>query len=766
MTPADTLDLLCPGAPAEIRVLTQERKMLVRRFSDHAEAALWGLSFPDARGVYVVMNPYDEAKIGKDGVDDNAVTRRHWLLIDADPLRDPLANATEEELQRAVTLAQAIRAYLAVHNWPDPVECLSGNGAHLLYRIDLPNEVLSTLLVKDILQHLASTFDNQHVHVDVKVANPSRITKLYGTVTRKGPHSDERPQRTSSITRVPDNLSCVTVEALQQTAKTLPASSPARPQTNQKTPSDKSDPLPQSLPNGNRHMTLFKEGCRLRRLGWNEPEIADALWSLFQHRNTGSDAPRKNIDDLAKDLCQRYTPAQDVFNMSETGDAEFFASCNADLVRYDHRRGRWLLFNGQIWVPQACGEINRLALETVRARQVAALQVTDTDQRLKRLKWAGAGEARSRQTNLLAIAQNVEPLADSGDNWDTDPWLLGAMNGVVDLKTGQLRDGRPEDRVTMRVRVAFDPRAQCPLWDTTVAQIFNNDQALIQYFDCLVGYSLTGDCREEILALCWGTGANGKGTLMNTLGWMLGDYADDLPFSTLELHDRTGIPNDIAKIVGKRFVTSSESGEAKRLNEARVKALTGRDPMTARFLHQEFFTFQPVAKFWLATNHKPDVRDDSVGFWRRLKMIPFTQSFDGSPNLQLKDKLKEEAPGILARAVKGCLTWQKHGLNEPAAVKGATALYRTESLPIARFLEECCVEKEGLSASFGQLFGSYKHWCGSVREVRLGRHKFSEALHDRFQIDTKDTQRVTFLDVGIIDEYAQQREPGDEQPPF
>ena len=243
---------------------------------------------------------------------------------------------------------------------------------------------------------------------------------------------------------------------------------------------------------------------------------------------------------------------------------------------------------------------------------------------------------------------------------------------------------------------------------------------------------------------------NGKGTLMNTLGWLLGDYTDDLPFSALELHERSGIPNDIAKIVGKRFVTSSESSETRRLNEARVKALTGRDPITARFLHREFFTFQPVAKFWLATNHKPVVRDTSVGFWRRIHLIPFTQSFAEKPNLHLKDRLRAEAAGILARAVRGCVAWQQEGLNPPKVVREATSAYQAESEPLAEFLDECCVVRDGATAMFGELFKRYLEWCGDTRgQGRLTRRQFGDALHQKFRKDPVKKQRVWFLGVGL-----------------
>ena len=510
-------------------------------------------------------------------------------------------------------------------------------------------------------------------------------------------------------------------------------------------------PTSRVVPEGERNDTLFREGCRLRERGMGRQAINDALLVINQHRCTPPlDTPE--VERIASS-CASYDVDQDIFRTTESGDAEFFGHYARDCVRYNFRRGDWLYFEGHHWRAPPSGEIDRLALSAIRQRQKVALEITDSDRRSKAAKWTFAGESRKRLTNMQVLARSVPPIADTGENWDMNPWLLGVPNGVVDLQTGKLRDGRPDDRISMQTGAPFHPNALCPIWDRTVADIFDNDAALIAYFDRFVGYSVTGDCREEVLAFASGGGANGKSTLINTLGEILGDYADDLPFSALELHERSGIPNDIAKIVGKRFVTSSESGETRRLNEARVKALTGRDPMTARFLHREFFTFRPNAKFWLATNSKPVVRDTSVGFWRRIHLIPFTRSFATNPDLQLKDKLRAEAPGILARAVRGCLAWQREGLNPPDVVRDATATYRTDCMPLARFVEARCVVQEGATATSGALWTAYERWCNDVRDpIRLTRPQFREALHDRFTQDPVDTQRVTFLGVGLQSE--------------
>lgn len=463
---------------------------------------------------------------------------------------------------------------------------------------------------------------------------------------------------------------------------------------------------------------------------------------------------RERIAAIAKWLggaLEEFAFPEGIPPLTESGDAEKFASINADVVRYDWRRGRWLLFDGQGWRPQSDGEIDRLALEAIRARQAEAVSLSNDDARRAALKWAISGEARARRGNLLELAKSVRPLADNGENWDLDPWLLGTPNGVVDLRTGEMRQGVPEDRITMRTRAIWDPNAVCPLWDETISQVFGGDQELIDYFDRFIGYSLTGDCSEEVLAVCFGAGANGKGTLMNTLAWVLGEYADDLPFSAFELGARAGIPNDIAKIVGKRFVTSSETGETARLNEARVKALTGRDPITARFLHKEFFTFQPVAKFWLATNHKPEVRDDSVGFWRRIRLIPFEQSFSGREDKRLKERLREELPGILARAARGTREWLKHGLKPPKSATSATDEWREESDLLAPFIEERCIVKDEGRVRASTLYSAYLWWHRDrgIREKPMSQKAFGLRVRRQFSVDER--RSVVYCGLALID---------------
>jgi putative DNA primase/helicase len=207
-----------------------------------------------------------------------------------------------------------------------------------------------------------------------------------------------------------------------------------------------------------------------------------------------------------------------------------------------------------------------------------------------------------------------------------------------------------------------------------------------------------------------------------------------MPFTTIEMRDRAAIPNDLAALVNRRFVTASETNDGTRLNESRVKTLTGCDPLTARFLHGEFFTFEPIAKFWLSVNHKPIVRDDSYGFWRRLRLIPFLKTFP--VNAQLAVELQAEAPGILAWAVRGCLAWQRDGLNPPAIVQNATREYETDSDPLAAFWAEACDADPDAQVRASELFEHYRRWAekhGLSERERLSATAFGRKVSDHLR---------------------------------
>lgn len=223
VTILETLRLLVLAGPIEIRALTD--RMLVERFASHLGAAEWADRIErqgQARAVYVTMNPFNSALVTGIAASDAAVTARRWLLVDVDPVRPKDANSSKDELAIACSTARAIEEYLLGLGWPSPVRALSGNGAHLLYLVDLPNDAASKALVDGVLRHLSEAFSSERANVDTSVSNAARITKLYGTTTRKGPHSEERPHRVSKITRVPESLESVPLDRLAHVAALAP----------------------------------------------------------------------------------------------------------------------------------------------------------------------------------------------------------------------------------------------------------------------------------------------------------------------------------------------------------------------------------------------------------------------------------------------------------------------------------------------------------------------------------------------------------------
>jgi len=276
-------------------------------------------------------------------------------------------------------------------------------------------------------------------------------------------------------------------------------------------------------------------------------------------------------------------------------------------------------------------------------------------------------------------------------------------------------------------------------------EILNRDDELIDYVHRAIGYSLTGLTIEQVLFLLYGSGANGKSVLLRILRAVFGKYAYNMPFSTVELRDRAAIPNDVAALADKRLVTAAETNDGARFNEARIKALTGCDPVTARFLHSEFFTFEPVAKFWLSVNHKPHVADDSYAFWRRVRLIPFLRQFreDADPNLE--KKLHDELPGILTFFVNGCRQWQQRGLKPPDVVQVATEQYQKESDPLSRFIDERCVIAATASVQASTFYKAYLLWANNQgfreREV-LSSTAFGRRMSERFQ--KQETRDATF----------------------
>ena len=437
---------------------------------------------------------------------------------------------------------------------------------------------------------------------------------------------------------------------------------------------------------------------------------------------------------------------------TDVGNAELFAHLCADRLRYDHQRERWLLWDGQRWKADPDAEVYRLAIEATRTRYRNAGKIDDLKERAEEASWAIKGEKRAAIEAMLALGKVQLGIADAGDNWDADPWLLNVKNGTLELRTGELREHRQADRITKLVPTDYDPDAKCPTWDAFLDRILGDRPELVEYLQRLVGYSMTGEVIEQIIILLIGLGSNGKSTLEEALLDLFADYATMAAPGLLLTSRNERHPTELADLYGKRFVMSMEVGEGKRLAETLVKQLSGSDTIKARRMNEDFWSFTPTHQLWLAANYKPVIKGTDLAIWRRIRLVPFDVVIPPAErNKKLPAQLRTELPGILAWAVRGCLAWQKDGLEPPEAVTVATAAYQEESDVLADFLSERCGVGDGSTIQASALYKAYTAWaeCEGLRPRDvLSSTMFGRRMTDRFHKEHK-RQGWVYFGIGL-----------------
>lgn len=420
------------------------------------------------------------------------------------------------------------------------------------------------------------------------------------------------------------------------------------------------------------------------------------------------------------------------FPFTDAGNGERFIARHGHDVRYVATWKSWLVWDGTRWLRDDTCEIERRAKETARAIHLEAVDLEDDAQRKATFKHAAASEAANRLDAMLRRARSEPPLPVRPGDFDRLPMLFNVANGTINLSDGRLRQHMRADLLTKRSNVRYDADAECPLWLKFLDRIFDGDKQVIEYVQRAVGYTLTGDTREQCLHLLHGAGQNGKSTFLEVIADLLGDYGMQADFTTFLDGKHGGPRDDIARLAGARMVRSSEVGEGKRLNESLVKSLTGQDTIAARFLYSETFEFHPVFKLWFAANHRPVIRGTDLAIWRRIRLIPFMVTIppdDRDP--ELADKLRAELPGILNWAILGCLAWLRDGLRPPPIVSIETDKYRTESDVMGAFLDECCERDSSYEVGASELYGAFKRWCHENGEWCPSQTHFGRRLDDR-----------------------------------
>lgn len=419
------------------------------------------------------------------------------------------------------------------------------------------------------------------------------------------------------------------------------------------------------------------------------------------------------------------------FNLTDLGNAKRLIAKHGDKIRYCFAWKKWLVWDSKTWHIDNNGQILRLAKDTVKNIYVETVYSADSEGREKVAKWGVKSEDEKRIRSMVSLAQSEECVPISPCELDTDPYLLNCLNGTIDLRIGKLLQHDSKNFITKIIPVEYHPEATCPRWIEFLETIFNWNYDLIRFVQRAVGYSLTGDCSEQCLFLLHGTGCNGKSTLLSCLSMLLGDYSQSADFETFLIRKNETIRNDLARMTGRRFISAIESEGERRLAEVLVKQLTGGDTITARFLFGEFFEFKPTFKIWLAANHKPNIRGTDYAIWRRIRLIPFNITIpEEKRDSKLSEKLRDELPGILGWVVRGCLEWQRNGLQIPEEVKGATNEYKNEMDGIGIFLNECCVisNDTAVKTQSSSIYDAYRNWCDKNGEYSLDNRKFGKKL--------------------------------------
>ena len=426
------------------------------------------------------------------------------------------------------------------------------------------------------------------------------------------------------------------------------------------------------------------------------------------------------------------------YPFTDVGNAQRLVAKFGKDLRYCPPWRKWLIWNGARWKVDKTGDIFLKAKKTIRDFQRAAWNIQDDDKRHSAIKHGIRSENQGRITAMVQLAETEPGIPVEPKELDPDPYLLNCENGTVDLKTGKVYKHRREDLLTTIARVKYDPRATCPVFDSFLQKITNNDPELARYLQQIVGYALTGDVTEKAIFFLYGDGNNGKTTFLEIIRAALGDYAGQVPVESLMTKSGDGaISNDIAQLQGRRFVTSSEAEQGKKLAVSKVKQLTGMGTLQARFLYGEFFEFTPTFKIFMDANHKPEIRGNDPAIWNRIKLIPFTVEIPPDEiDKKLLQKLKGELSGILAWAVRGCLDWQQHGLVEPKSVVTATRDYREEMDTLAHYLDERCVFGDGELTS-KELCEDYTKWCREHHEEPVSTNQFGRALTKKMLKPTK-----------------------------
>ncbi len=433
------------------------------------------------------------------------------------------------------------------------------------------------------------------------------------------------------------------------------------------------------------------------------PERLALPWRLTPESNNGFSWSTANRDLTSNDA----------------GRAERFIRRFEQDIRFVPEKGMWLIWESERWQMDFDGGLERLAISLSREMLADASAIVGTNDAAAAARSRACQEAlacgdRRNIADYAALAQVDRRILLHARKLDADPWRIGARNAVINLQNGDVCSYGRSDYITHLLGCDVDHEATCPRWNQFMEEIFEEAEVR-HYVHKAVGYTLTGNMNEQVFFFLYGTGRNGKSKFIELLEYIFGTYAARAGKGIVAASSRGDYPlREMADIVGARLLVASETEENERLNESVIKDLTGGDSARAEHKYQRAFIFHPACKLWIAGNHKPSIRGTDCGIWRRVRLIPFTRTFEGAnEDRMLGDKLKAEAKGILNWAVRGAILWHQEGLIPPAAISSAVADYRAEEDTLADYINECTSEQHASVVTHAEIVRSYQNWANA-----------------------------------------------------
>lgn len=445
-----------------------------------------------------------------------------------------------------------------------------------------------------------------------------------------------------------------------------------------------------------------------------------------------SSKKRTQSKEQPKKTDSKDQPKAPIFKaLTDLGNAERFLDRYINKIRFCPESKKWMIFHEGRWLSDNGTFINSMAHDTVRQIiKESEHEGLSPAEKAQIANHAAKSASNGRIKAMIDLAKWLVPI--SSDAFDRDPLLLNCINGTLNLRVLELKPHDPRDLITKKIPVPFDPKAKCPIWESSISACMGNDKEKISFVQRVLGLALTGVTTEQCLFVLHGPGANGKSTILETMRELMADYAMHTTTASLLQSRGSRIRNDLARLNSARLVSAVEIGMGKKLDEALVKQLTGGDQVTARFLYNEFFEFKPKFKLFISANHKPEIRGVDHGIWRRIHLIPFNVTIPSDAiDKALPLKLKTELPGILAWAVRGCVEWQENGLNVPESISVATSDYRDEMDILSGFIEDKCTRQPSDKVQVGDLYEAYKKWSDLVCQETVGKKIFGNLMRQK-----------------------------------